>query len=314
MSILHQLSDELESLVARASPAVVGVQHRQGQGTGFVLAPDGWVLTNCHVVSAGREGRASNHRAQDLRIGLADGTQLQGEIVGEDAQTDLAVVRITASGLQHLPLADRARVRVGQLVVAIGNPLHFDRSVSLGVVSALDRSRPAPGGHLLEGLVQTDAAINPGNSGGPLLDADGAVVGVNTAIIPFAQGIGFAVPSHTAHWIVAVLVQKGEVRRPLLGVVARGVELVPDKASSYGTARAVRIHEVAAGTPAERAGLRERDLVVAVNGSPVGSVNDLQRVMVLADADDVQFEVVRDGQVRHFVVHRDPRRTAPSPA
>jgi serine protease Do len=307
MGLLRQFSDELEQLVAHTTPAVVGVQHREGQGTGFILAPDGWVLTNCHVVRAARSGRGNGNGRPEIRIALADGTQLPGEVVGEDARTDLAVVRIATTGLPHLPLADRTRVRVGQLVVAIGNPLHFDRSVSLGVVSALDRSLPAPGGHLLEGLVQTDAAINPGNSGGPLLDADGAVVGVNTAIIPFAQGIGFAVPAHTAHWITAVLVQKGEVRRPLLGVVARGVELVPEKAREHGAPRAVRIHEVATGTPAERAGLRERDLVIAINGSPVGSVDDLQRIMVLAEDDALQVDVVRDGERRRLLVHRGPQ-------
>jgi S1-C subfamily serine protease len=293
---LRQLSDELEALVARTTPAVVGVQHRHGQGTGLVLAPDGWLLTNSHVIRAAQGGRSPGFARPDIRIGFADGSDLRGEVVGEDPRTDLAVVRVAAGGLPFLELAERARVRVGQLVVAIGNPLHFDRSVSLGVVSALDRSLPAPGGTLLEGLVQTDAAINPGNSGGPLLDADGAVVGINTAIIPYAQGIGFAVPAHTAHWVAAVLVQKGEVQRPILGLTARGVELAPETARTLARARAVPIFEVAPDGPAARAGMRRGDLVLAANGTPVGSVDDLQRVMVLAGAGEVRLEVFRDGQ------------------
>ena len=296
MTMLRQLSNELESLVARTTPAVVGVQHRGGQGTGLVLAPDGWVLTNSHVVRAapGTGNGGKNH--PEIRIGFADGGDLRGEVVGEDARTDLALVRVGAAGLPHLALAERTRVRVGQLVVAIGNPLHFDRSVSLGVVSALDRSLPAPGGHLLEGLVQTDAAINPGNSGGPLLDADGAVVGINTAIIPFAQGIGFAVPAHTAHWVAAVLVQKGEVRRPILGVAASGVDLGPERVRSLGQPRAVRIHGIGTDSPAARAGLRRGDLVVAANGAPVASIDDLQRVMVLSGRDELRLDVLRGSE------------------
>jgi S1-C subfamily serine protease len=295
VSTLRQLSDELESLVARTTPAVVGVQHRGGQGTGLVLAPDGWVLTNCHVVRAAPGAGAAGKSRAEIRIGFADGSDLRGEVVGEDERTDLAVVRVGAAGLPHLALAERTRVRVGQLVVAIGNPLHFDRSVSLGVVSALDRSLPAPGGHLLEGLVQTDAAINPGNSGGPLLDADGAVVGINTAIIPYAQGIGFAVPAHTAHWVAAVLLQKGEVRRPVLGVAASGVDVGSERARTLGQLRAVRVHDVVGDSPAARAGLRRGDLVVAANDAPVASIDDLQRVMVLSGADELRLDVLRNG-------------------
>jgi S1-C subfamily serine protease len=293
MGLLRALSDELETLVARSTAAVVGVSHRRGQGTGLVLAPDGWLLTNDHVV----------RQVEDVRIAFADGADLGGRVVGTDARTDLALVRVGAQGLQSLALAARQRMRVGQLVVAIGNPLHFDRSVSLGVVSALDRSLPAPGGFLLEGLVQTDAAINPGNSGGPLLDADGAIVGINTAVVPYAQGIGFAVPAHTVQWVAAVLMQKGVVERPFLGITARGVDLDTERARDTGQPRAVRVFSVATATPAETAGLRDGDILLAANGSTVASVDDLQRVMVLAGAPEIALDVLR-GRARHALVVR----------
>ncbi|HWP35611.1 MAG TPA: trypsin-like peptidase domain-containing protein [Thermodesulfobacteriota bacterium] len=299
MALLQQLSRDLEALVARAAPSVVSVEPGRGQASGLVLAPDGYVLTNAHVVRSPGE----------LWIGTSDGGQARGRVVGLDARTDLAVVQAEARGLPPLPLAEERRVRVGQLVVAIGNPLRFERSVSLGVVSAVDRSLPAPGGHLLEALIQTDAAINPGNSGGPLLDADGAVVGINTAIVPFAQGIGFAVPAHTASWVAAVLIQEGEVRRPFLGIAARGVDLPGALARELAQPRAVRVFRVGAGTPAEAAGLREGDLLLSAEGRPLASVDDLQRVMVLGRAREIRIEAFRAGERRTLAVRpaRDGR-------
>ncbi len=162
------------ALVARASPSVVGIELRRGQGSGFVLTPDGYVLTNAHVA----------REAGPLRVRFSGTATVKGERVGADARTDLAVLRVEAPGLRALPLADSRKLAVGQLVVAIGNPLGFERSVTMGVVSALYRNLPAPEGGLFDGLVQTDAAVNPGNSGGPLLDAEGRVVGVPTAMLP----------------------------------------------------------------------------------------------------------------------------------
>ncbi|MFZ5481382.1 MAG: S1C family serine protease, partial [Myxococcota bacterium] len=230
MTLLSLLSRDLEALVARVSPAVVGVAHGRGRGSGFVLAPDGFVVTNAHVVQG----------AKEVRVELA-GEDLAAKVVGVDATTDVAVLKADATDLVALPLADRAHVRVGQIVVAIGNPLRFDRSVSLGVVSATDRALPARRGRPLEGLIQTDAAINPGNSGGPLVDAEGEVVGISTAIVPWAQGLGFAVPAHTAGWVASVLMRHGEVRRPVLGVHARSVDL---DARKTGRSRALHIVEV----------------------------------------------------------------------
>ncbi len=299
MSPLQQLSQDLAGLVARASPAVVGIERRRGQGSGVVLAQDGYVLTNAHV--AGRGG--------PMRVRLSGASAVEGETVGADERTDLAVVRARAASLPTLPLSER-RLAVGEIVVAIGNPLGFERSITMGVVSALYRSLPTPQGGLLDGLVQTDAAVNPGNSGGPLLDADGRVVGITTAMIPYARGIGFAIPAHTASWIAAVLIQHGEVRRPFLGVAVRGEELEPGLASSVGHLRSVRVLRVEAGSPAEHAGLAEGDLLLAANGSPVDTLDDLQRVLVLSAPPEIALEVQRGGGRRTLAIRPRPAARA----
>ncbi len=291
MSPLGALSDALVDLVARTSPGVVGVEHERGHGTGIVLAPDGFVLTNAHVVAG----------VKNLRVTLPDGRAVDARVVGADAATDIALVKADATGLPRLQFADSRAARVGQLVVAIGNPYRFERSVSLGVVSAVERSLPgARRGRKLEGLIQTDAAINPGNSGGPLLDATGAVLGVNTAIVPFAQGLGFAVPAHTATWVATVLMQKGEVKRPRIGIQAASVELEPGAvlALGAGRVRGVRVYQVVKASPAAVAGLCDGDVVVDVDGEAVRSIDDLQRALVYAGSQPVRLGVVR-GTARH---------------
>jgi S1-C subfamily serine protease len=340
VSLLAQLSGELEALVARTAPSVVGVEHRRGEGSGVVLTGDGYVLTNAHVVAgaapgqgrpgpgprrgrpgfgrsgsgrSGRDGRGQPGEDRDergaaaggLRVRLPGGEVVPAERVGSDPRTDLAVLRVDAAapacaGLRSLPLAE-GKLAVGQLVVAIGNPLRLERSVSLGVVSAIDRTLPGRDGPF-EGLIQTDAAINAGNSGGPLLNALGEVVGINTAVIPYAQGIGFAIPAATAAWVAAVLMRHGEVRRPLLGIAARGEELGPRAALAAGQPRAVRILEVAGGSPAEQAGLRAGDCLLRAGSSALGSVDDLQRVMVLSEAPEVHLEVLGDDGRRSLQV------------
>jgi len=299
MTALETLSGDLASLVARASPAVVGVEVGRGQGSGVVLAQDGWVLTNAHVARA----------KGPLRLRLSGSRVVTGERVGADDRTDLAVIRAAARDLSALPLAER-RLSVGEIVVAIGNPLGFERSVTVGVVSALHRNLPTPQGGLLEGLVQTDASINPGNSGGPLLDARGEIVGVNTAIIPWARGIGFAVPAHTASWIASMLIRHGEVRRPFLGIAARGEDLEPVLAREVGHGRAVRVLEVVDGSPARVAGIAPGDLLLGANGSPVETLDDLQRVMVLGQPADLALEVLRGGGRRTLEIRPRPRAAA----
>jgi S1-C subfamily serine protease len=293
VSVLEQLSHELRTLVERASPAVVGLAHRRGHGSGVVLAADGYVLTNSHVA-----------RTRDrLVVRLANGAQVRGEVVGTDDRTDLAVVRAEAHALPTLELAEASAPGVGTLVVAIGNPLGFERSVSLGVVSALYRDLPTRDGNGLEGLIQTDAAVNPGNSGGPLVDALGRVVGITTAMIPFARGLGFAVPARTASWVAAVLIQHGTVRRPRLGVRARAEELDAAAAGCAGQTRAVRIVSVEGGTPAQTAGLCDGDLLLTANGGTVNTLDDLQRVLVLSSTTTpVGLEILRDGARARLVL------------
>jgi len=298
MTPLAALSKDLADLVARAAPSVVGLEHRRGQGSGVVLAPDGWILTNAHVARG----------PGPLHVRLSGARVARGEVVGTDARTDLAVVRTDARDLPALSLSER-RLRVGELVVAIGNPLGFERSVTAGVVSALHRNLPAgPRGRdgVLEGLVQTDAAVNPGNSGGPLLDAEGRVVGITTAMLPWARGIGFGVPAHTASWIASVLMADGEVRRPFLGVSARGEDLDAADAREAGHGRGVRLLEVLAGSPAEEAGLRPGDLLVAATGAPVETLDDLVRAMVLGHPASLGVDVVRGGARRPLVIRPRP--------
>ncbi len=299
MSRLSELSTDIADLVARASPAVVGIERHRGQGSGMALTPDGYVLTNAHVAGSGGA----------LQVHLPGGEAARGEVVGADERTDLAVVRVEARGLATLPLVEDRPLRVGELVLAIGNPLGFERSVSVGVVSALYRSLPTPRGGLLDGLVQTDAAVNPGNSGGPLLDAEGRVAGVTTAMIPFASGMGFAIPARTASWVAAVLIQHGEVRRPFLGIAVRAEELAPALGREAGHPRGVRVLRVEAGTPAERAALAEGDLLLSANGSPLDTLDDLQRVLVLPGPAVVELDLLRGGE-RHRLGIRPVERAA----
>jgi S1-C subfamily serine protease len=300
LGLLPQLSHELEELVARTAPSVVAVEQGRGQGTGVVIAGDGYVLTNSHVARGDPCG---------LRVRLPTGDELSAELVGDDPESDLAVLRVAGPPLTPLELHESRRLRVGQLVVAIGNPLRFEGTVTLGVVSALERALPGPRGTLFEGLVQTDAAINPGNSGGPLLDASGAVVGINTAVIPQARGLGFAIAAHTASWVAAVLMRRGRVERPLLGVAARGVDLSPAEAQRVGQPRAVRVHAVGQGSPAERIGLVPGDLLLRAGPVPLYGVDDLKRALVLSDGPTVLLDVQGRRERRRLEIAPDPPRS-----
>ena len=271
VSPLELFSDELEALVQKAAPGVVALEQGKGSGTGVAIAPDGYVLTNAHVVQAGGTIRARFH----------DGQWSEARLVGSDTATDLAVVRTERRELTPLPLAAAGQARVGQVVVALGHPFGFERSVSLGVVSALERRLPGRDGATLDGLIQTDAAINPGNSGGPLLNVRGLVVGINTAMLPFAQGIGFAVPSSTASWVAALLMRRGEVRRRFLGIAARNEVFSPPVALQVGQARGVRIVEIHQRTPAAEAGLERDDVLLSLGSSPTSTIDDLQRQLAL---------------------------------
>ena len=262
-----------------------------GGGSGVVITPDGFLLTSAHVVAGGRAVRAS----------FVDGTDLEATVVGADPLSDLAVLRAGSARLQPAELGDAAALKVGQLVVAIGNPHGYAGSVTAGVVSALGRSLPARNGaatRIIDDVIQTDAALNPGNSGGALVDGQGRVVGINTAVAGI--GLGLAVPINaTTRRIVAALMRDGRVRRAWIGIAGGARPLPPRVAATIGRDRAIEVVEVIDGSPAAGAGLRAEDLIVGVDGVPVRGVDDLQRLMTEERIDvPCALEVVRDGASR----------------
>jgi S1-C subfamily serine protease len=275
---LDAYSAAVVGAVETVGPAVVSVyvggtaddaaRARGGAGSGVVVTPDGYILTNEHVVQ----------RFQSARIAFVDGRSVAAEVVGRDPATDLAVLRAHTAGLPHAQLLPSAP-RVGQLVVAVGNPLGFESTVSAGVVSALGRSLRSRHGRLIEGIVQHTAALNPGNSGGPLVNTGGGVVGVNTAIIAQAQGIGFAVPSATAQWVLGEILTRGRVRRASLGIAGRDRPLDRRlvRALDLPLMRAVEVMSRDEEGPAAQSDLRSGDLVVAVNTMPVDGIDALYR-------------------------------------
>jgi len=281
LELLDAYSRAIVSVVAAVGPAVVsiavggraarGPENPRGAGSGVLIAPDGYVLTNSHVV----------HDGARLEVTLTDGSSHGARLVGEDPATDLAVIRVDASGLPYATLGDSATLRVGQLVIAIGNPFGFQSTVSAGVVSALGRSLRSTTGRLIEDIIQTDVALNPVNSGGPLVDSRGQVVGINTAIIAMAQGISFAIPVHTAKWVLAQLLTRGRVRRPYLGFAGqqRPVDRRLARMHHLDNTHAVEIVSLEPGGPVAGAGLREGDLIVAVNDRASMSVDDLHRFL-----------------------------------
>jgi len=280
--LLDAYSQAVIHVVETVSPAVIsvtgrGADDRGGSGSGFIVTPDGYALTNSHVV---------NNRLQ-LVAETADGDRLRTEIIGDDPATDLAVVRLAANGLPHARLGDSAALRVGQLVIAIGSPLGLQSTVSTGVVSATGRSMRGRDGRLIENVIQHAAPINPGNSGGPLVDSRGLVVGINTAIIALAQGLGFAIPSNTAEWVLGEILTHGQVRRRQLGIavqvtrlpraLVRELDLLADQA--------VEVREVTRGSVAAAAGLDPGDLIVALAGRLVTSIDDLHRLLMMVPTD-----------------------------
>ena len=302
--------------VEAVRPAVVSIRTRrregdgrrrggspgEGDGSGSIITPDGYVLTNSHVV----------HDSPQVEVVLADGATLTGEVVGEDPDTDLALVRLATGGLPAVTLGDSDNLKVGQLVIAVGNPFGLQATVTAGVVSALGRSLRSRTGRLIESVVQTDASLNPGNSGGPLVDFRGQVVGVNTAIIQHAQGICFAIPANTARWVVSALLQEGRVRRGYLGIAGQNVPVDPRVARNLGLAEAagVLISGVAAGSPAARAGLRPEDVVVSLDGQPTPSIDHIHRILTEDSVGkEMALHLLRQGQSLQVAVR--PQEAAP---
>src|SRR5262245_45287474 len=278
--LLDSYSKALVAVAEAVSPSVVkiDVRGRQGRrfrgggsGSGFVFTPDGFVLTNSHVV----------HRGEGFEATLGDGRRLPATLVGEDPETDIAVLRISALDLRPVAFGDSAKLRVGQLVVAIGNPFGFQCTVTAGVVSALGRSLRSRNGRLMEDIIQTDAALNPGSSGGPLVDTRGRVVGVATAMILPAHGISFAIASQTASDVASRLMRDGRIRRSYLGVRGQNVQVHRRLVRSHELANewGVLVMGVEGGSPAARSGVREGDVIVALADRPIGGIDDLHKLL-----------------------------------
>lgn len=285
--LLDAYSSAVTNAVETVAPSVVKISVRQkvqtrrgtvetsGGGSGFVISPDGLVLTNSHVVSG----------ASRIQVALADGREPDTVLVGDDPESDLAVLRVYAPNLAPVKFADSARLRVGQVAIAIGNPYGFEATVSAGVVSALGRSLRSRAGRLMDDIVQTDTALNPGNSGGPLVNSRGEVIGVNTAMIMPAQGIAFAIASNTAQLITGWLVAEGRVRRSYVGIAGGAATIHPRLRRHHHLTQShgVLVHDVEPGSPARLSGLRAGDLIVAFKGEVISGVDDLVRKLVGAE-------------------------------
>ena len=281
-TLIDAYSSAVSGAVAAAHPAVVHIEVRGsnapavadtpgGSGSGFFISPDGYILTNSHVV----------HGARELKVFLADGRKLSADLIGDDSDTDLAVIRVSADDLAHLTLADSDAVRPGQIAIAIGSPMGFQQTVTAGIVSGLGRSLRGASGRLIDNVIQTDAALNPGNSGGPLVNTRGEVIGVNTAIIRPAQGICFAIASNTARWVVAWLIKDGRIRRSFIGLAGQTVPLIRKVARWHHLKQdtGVLVAGLEPSSPAARAGLVEGDIVVALDEVPTPAVDALHKLL-----------------------------------
>ena len=297
--LLDAYSQAVASTVRQAGPAVVHIQAqsekngRGGTGSGFLISPDGFVMTNSHVV----------HGSDKVVAQTPDGRESHAELIGDDPDTDLAVLRINLPDLHHLRFADSEKINVGQIAVAIGNPLGLDNTVTAGIVSALGRTFPARTGRLIDNVLQTDAALNPGNSGGPLLDSRGRVIGVNTAIIPAAQGISFAIGSKTAEFVASWLIKEGRIRRGFVGVAGQDVS-IHERVARFHQLRqrtGILVFAIEKDSAASEAGVEVNDILVWLDHEELRSVHELHRLLVLREPNrKSRLTVLRKHEIIHL--------------
>jgi S1-C subfamily serine protease len=307
LGLLDAYSKAVVTTVRQAGPAVVHIQaragkaHQGGSGSGFLISPDGFVMTNSHVV----------HGAEEVRAQTPDGRESRASIIGDDPDTDLAVLRIDLPDLHHLKFANSGQLAVGQIAIAIGNPLGLDNTVTAGIISALGRTFPSRTGRLIDNVLQTDAALNPGNSGGPLLDTRGHVIGVNTAIIPSAQGICFAIGSKTAEFIASWLIKEGKIRRGYIGVGGQDVS-IHERVARFHQLRqrsGILVQTIAKDSAAEEARLEVNDILSWLDAEELRSVHELHRLLVLREPNrKSRLTVLRNHQLVHLWI--TPRERA----
>jgi S1-C subfamily serine protease len=303
-ALLDAYSGAVIGALERVAPAVtfIEVEHgaaqskgrraSRGSGSGFLFTPDGYLLTNSHVV----------HGADRITVRLNEDTRFAADVVGNDPDSDLAVLRIgSPAALPYAEFGDSSRVRVGQVAIAIGNPLGFSKTVTTGVISALGRTLRATSGRLMHDVIQTDAALNPGNSGGPLVDSKGRVIGVNTAMIPQAQAICFATGINTAKWVIGQLFAHGRVRRAYIGVSGATVPIATRVMRHFGLTNSSAVHvlEIVPHSPAARAGVAVGDRMIAIDDKPISGIDDLQRLLDSSWIDrDCELKILR----RSFII------------
>jgi S1-C subfamily serine protease len=310
--LLDAYSQAVVNAVEKVSPAVVNIEVEQqshgqperpgarGSGSGFVFTPDGFILTNSHVV----------HGARKIEVTLSDGRRYRADLIGEDPDADLAVIRITAPDLAVATLGDSSGIQVGQLAIAIGNPYGFQTTVTAGVISALGRSLRSNSGRLMDSIIQTDAALNPGNSGGPLVNSRGLVIGVNTAVIRPAQGICFAISINTAKLIAGLLIKDGKIRRGVIGVAGQDAPILRRLVRYYElpSETGVLVLSTEENSPARHAGLMEGDVIVSFNGETVSGIDDLHRILTQQIDHHATLRVLRRTEMLDMEITPEERR------
>ena len=306
--LLDAYSNTVVQVAQQVSPAVVQIKvqrartqrrgrptNQQGGGSGFIISPEGIIVTNSHVVK----------NAQRIQVTLIDGRSYSAELVGDDPATDIAIIKIAADQLVHIQFGNSDHLQVGQIAIAIGNPYGFQYSLTAGIVSALGRSLRSESGRLIDNVIQTDAALNPGNSGGPLVNSQGQVIGVNTAVILPAQGLCFAVAANLAEYISSTLITKGRIRRGYIGIAGQHLRFDPRamRRLQLDNPNGVMINFVEADSPAYNAELRKGDVIIRFDSKPIASIDDLHRMLDESSIHrPIMLEVLRNSQLKQVKV------------